>query len=208
MTKLKGYVITLVVLLSLLLGVNITLSLTGACGFDSAYAVVVTLFGALLLFIEDAIVAWLTQKLPKKWINPYFWGYKIFKFEHKLYEILGIRRWKDRIPELGGQLRHFSKGHLQEHTPKYIYHFITETIYGEMAHTWSIVFGAFIFVVFPNNILNFALPLFLINTYLNLLPAMVQRYNRPKLCKIYERLLAKTEKMLYTENSNMLHSER
>ncbi len=207
MTRLRGYVITLTVLLSLLLAVNLNLSLNGVCTFDPIYAVVVTLFGTLFLILIDAITAWLTQRLPKKWLNPYFWGYKVFKFEHRLYEIFGIRKWKDRIPELGGLLKKFSKSHLQQRTPQYIYRFITETICGEMAHTWSIITGALIFVILPNYTLNFALPLFLINAYLNLLPAMVQRYNRPKLCKMYERLLVKTEEILYNDSNKTLQSE-
>ena len=43
-----------------------------------------------------------------------------------------------------------------------------------------------IFFIFPLHILNFALPTFLLNTYFNILPIIVQRYNRPKLYKIYK----------------------
>lgn len=197
--KLKGYVYALCISLLVLFAVNASLSLSGVCSFGVWYAFYIMILGTVVLFLIDTIVALVVQRLPQKWINPYFWGYKIFRFERKVYEFFGIRRWKDKIPEMGGALKKFSKSHLQNHTPQYVYHFITETIYGEMSHTYSIIAGAFIFLILPHYILNFALPLFLINFVLNLLPAMVQRYTRPKLIKMYQRMLDQTQKMLYNE---------
>lgn len=193
MSKLNRYAMALLVMLGVVYGINLTLSLTNVCSFDPLYALRVIAVGTLYLIGLDMVVAILTQLVPKRWVNPNYWGYKVFGFEKAFYEKLGIKKWKDKIPELGGVFKKFSKSHLNEHSPEYFYHFIVETIYGEMSHTWAILFGATIFLVFPFYILNFALPLFLINLILNLLPAMIQRYTRPKLCKVYRRMLEREE---------------
>jgi len=202
--KLKGYVYALCISLTILFAINASLSVSNICSFSVGYAFCTMIGGTLLLFLLDTVVAIVIQFVPKKWINPYFWGYKIFKFERKLYEFFGIRKWKDKIPEMGGVFKKFSKAKIESHTPQYVYHFISETIYGEMSHTYSIVVGALIFLVMPHYILNFALPLFLINAMLNLLPAMVQRYTRPKLIKMYQRMLAQNQQMLYNDQEQTL----
>ena len=193
MSKLNRYAIALLVMLSVVYGINLTLSLTNVCSFDPWYAFRVIAFGTLYLIGLNMVVAFLAQLVPKRWINPDFWGYKVFGFEKAFYEKLGIKNWKDKVPELGGLFKKFSKSHIEDHSPEYFHHFIVETIYGEMTHTWAIVFGATIFIVYPNYIFNFALPLFLINFILNALPAMIQRYTRPKLCKVYKRMLEREE---------------
>lgn len=199
--KLKGYVYSLVIMLLLLFGVNVLLILTNVCEFTIWYALYTILLGTLLLIIIDGVIAFLVSRIPQKWLNPYFWGYKIFKFERRFYEFLGVRKWKDKIPELGGALKNFSKSKIEEHTPQYVYNFITETISGEILHNYAIVFGALIFFALPKYILNFALPLFLINAVLNILPAIVQRYTRPKLLKMYNRMLLQEEEMLYNKST-------
>ena len=105
--KIKGYIYALCISLLILYGVNVSLSLSGICGFDVWYALYAMLMGTLLLFLVDAIVAVVVQLIPHKWVNPYFWGYKIFKFERRLYEFFGIRKWKDKIPEMGGLLKKY-----------------------------------------------------------------------------------------------------
>ena len=206
--KLLGYVFVLLAMLGIMFGVNTTLCLTNVCEFGIWYSFYMMIEGTLFLILVDMIVAWIVQCLPQKWINPNAWCFKVFKFERRFYESIKIRKWKDKIPELGGVFKKFSKQHLASNTPEYVHHFIVETIYGEMSHTWSIVFGLLVFLVFPQHILNFALPMFLINLILNLLPAMIQRYTRPKLCKMYARLLEKEKEMVYNDDISMLPNNR
>ena len=57
------------------------------------------LFSLVFLLIIDAVVAIIVRILPKKWVNPFNRIYKVHKWESKLYLRLGIRKWKDLIPE-------------------------------------------------------------------------------------------------------------
>lgn len=204
MPKLLGYTFALLSMLGIMFATNAALCLTGICEFGLWDAFYVMVLGTLFLILVDMIVAIVVQRIPQKLINPNAWCFKVFKFERGFYERIRIRKWKDKIPELGGVFKKFSKQHLTSNTPEYVHHFIVETIYGEMSHTWSIVAGLLVFVVFPQHILNFALPLFLINLILNILPAMIQRYTRPKLCKMYVRLLEKEKEMMYNDDISML----
>ena len=204
MSRLAKYLLLLFLLLGVLFLTNLVLCLTGVCNFDPSYALCIISLGTMFLIVVDIVTAWLSQLVPKKWINPNFVGFRVFKFERYLYEALGIKKWKEKVPELGGLFRKFSKGHLQEYSSDYIKHFIIETIYGEMAHTWAILTGLFVFAIFPDFPLNFALPLFLINAFMHTPPAMIQRYTRPKLLKIYDRLLQKEKEVVYNDDISML----
>ena len=187
MLRLKKYVITLIVCYIILFLVNMTLSLTGVCNFSVWYSVWYSLLIVLAFFLLDLLAAIIVRVIPRKWINIHSKMWKTFKFEKKLYESLGVRRFKDKIPELGGALAGFSKTNVASDDPIYLEMFLKEMIKGEITHWLGLFFGIVIFFIFPNNIWNFAFPMFWVNSYFNILPIIVQRYNRPKLYKLYIR---------------------
>ena len=126
--------------------------------------------------------------LPKKVFNPFLKCYRIAKGERKFYEKIGIRKWKDRIPEAGQLFANFGKSEiLDTSNNEYIYKFMSETIYAELMHWLSALFSVFIIFIDLSIALYVALPLIIGNVILNILPVMVQRYNRPKLMVLYQR---------------------
>ena len=187
MLRLKGYLITLGFGYLLIFLVNMILSLCGVCGFDVLFCFYYPLLIILAFFALDFLAAGLIRLVPKKKINVHSKLFRCFGFEKRLYEKLGVRWFKDKIPELGGALKGFSKTEIKTDDPAYLEEFIKETILGEITHHLCIIFGITVFFIFPKFVLNFALPEFLLKTYFNLLPIIVQRYNRPKLYKIYIR---------------------
>ena len=149
-------------------------------------------FAIVFLLIIDATVALIVRSLPKKLMSPSLKRFKVFSWEQKVLVRLGIRKWKDKIPEAGGVLVGFSKREVQDKSnPEYLLHFISETIYAEVMHFWSIIFSCLVFIYKPAEFWIVYLPLFLTNFLINFLPIMVQRYNRPKLMKAYERATRK-----------------
>ena len=101
---------------------------------------------------------------------------------------LGIRKWKDLIPESGKMLTGFGKREVLDMKDNaYLFKFMEETVYAEVMHLLSAVLG--FLVVFVNLKLWFlvGIPLAIFNFILQILPAMVQRYNRPKLMLVYRR---------------------
>ena len=56
----------------------------------------------VVLFLIDALLATLIRKLPEKWFDSNNKYFDERKGERKFFESLGIKKWKDKIPELGG----------------------------------------------------------------------------------------------------------
>ena len=164
--------------------------------FFTMAALEITIFGIIstviiasfIVFIIDAVVAYIIHKLPNKWFNPYKKIFYVFSFERKFYESIGIRKWKDRIPEMG-QLCNFKKDKIAEiNNNDYLYKFLEETCYAEVLHFWSAILGFLIIFFFPIKLaLYITGPVALVNMFLQILPVFIQRYTRPKLIKIYER---------------------
>ena len=149
-------------------------------------------FAIVFLLVIDAAVALIVRAMPKKLMNPYLKRFKVFSWESKVLVALGVRKWKDKIPEAGGTLVGFSKREVKDKSnPEYLYQFMVETVYGEVMHFWGFIFSFLVFAYKPAQFWIVYLPLFLTNFLINFLPVMVQRYNRPKLMKAYERATRK-----------------
>ena len=122
-------------ILGVLVGVNFL-------GATDGEVLLVILLSLLCLLIIDAVVALIIHKLPKKLMNPYKKIYKVFLWEKKFYHALGIRKWKDKIPETGKALTGFGKSKVENmDDTDYLYTFMIETVYAEVLHFWSAIFG-------------------------------------------------------------------
>ncbi len=143
----------------------------------------------IFLFVIDLIIALIVRWfLPKKLTNPFLKIYTVHNWERKFYNKLGIRIWKDKIPEAGKFFANFDKSKVNNISDNnHLYKFMQETIYAEHMHFLSAIFG--LLVVFVNLKLWYivALPLIIVNAIINLMPVMVQRYNRPRLMLAYLR---------------------
>ncbi|MBO7310217.1 MAG: hypothetical protein J6U86_02345, partial [Clostridia bacterium] len=140
----------------------------------SALSVLLFLLLAILeAFAVDAIVALVIRYLvPEKHYDPISKRFKVQKFEKKLYSKLGIRKWKDKIPETGGMLVGFQKKKVLDlHDNKYLYKFMQETCYAEAMHEWSVPLGFVVVALCPSPLkVSVALPVALVNAVLQILP--------------------------------------
>lgn len=187
-----------------ILGVSVGVNFLGATDGE---VLLVILLSLLCLLIIDAVVALIIHKLPKKLMNPYKKIYKVFSWEKKFYHALGIRKWKDKIPETGKALTGFGKSKVENmDDTDYLYTFMIETVYAEVLHFWSAIFGFLIVFISPKLFVVVGLPLALANVILQIMPVMVQRYNRPKLMLAYERA-KKNKKNQSTEKSSQTEKE-
>ncbi len=137
--------------------------------------------------IDTLIAIGARYAIPKRYYDPLKPRFICARFEKKLYIKLGIRKWKDKIPETGGLLVGFQKSTaLDLHDNAYVYKFMQETCYAEVMHVWS---AALCFVLIPLCPAAFritvALPVVLVNFVLQILPVMVQRFVRPQLTRVY-----------------------
>ncbi len=172
--------------ISTMLGIFVGVPLTGV---SESRVFAITIISLLVLVAIDAVCALFVRYcLPKKVFNPFLKIYNVGKNERKFYERIGIRKWKDRIPEAGQLFANFAKTEIADtNNNEYVYKFMSETIYAEIMHWLSALFSFLIIFIDLRLALTVGLPLVIGNMILNLMPVLVQRYNRPKLMVLYER---------------------
>ena len=173
-------------LISTLLGIFVGVPTAGVTESRVFGVIIISL---LALVVIDAVCALFVRYcLPKKVFNPFLKIYNVGKKERKFYEKIGIRQWKDRIPEAGQLFANFAKTEILDMTNnEYVKKFMSETIYAEIMHWLSVIFSFLIIFIDLSLALTVGLPLVIGNMILNLMPVLVQRYNRPKLMVLYQR---------------------
>ena len=135
-----------------------------------------------LQFALDGTIAIIINKMPDKLFGAENPLYNVSEAEKTFYKKLKVRSWKDKVWELGG-LGGFSKKNLSNpSSPEYIEKFIIECNKGVLTHRLSYPIG-FLPMLFIPNVCAFsiALPVAMVNLFLNLLPTIILRYNTPKL---------------------------
>lgn len=153
------------------------------------YVVISVVWCTALQFVLDGIIALIINKMPDRWFGVDRSFFRVTEAEKRLYKKLNVRRWKDKVWELGG-LGGFSKKNLTEpNNPQTIEKFIIECNKGVVTHRLSYPIGFFA-ILSLNNVcaVTIALPVAAVNLFLNILPTIVLRYNTPKLAAILVRL--------------------
>lgn len=169
--------------------------------FDVAawyYVIISVIWCTALQFAFDGSIAIIINKLPDRWFSVNNRLYNVTKAEAELYKKLKVRLWKDKVWELGG-LGGFSKKELKEPDKKdYVEKFIIECNKGVMTHrlSYPIGFLAMLTLNAPSSI-TIALPVAVVNLFLNILPTMVLRYNTPKLKTLLKRLERKENAKIF-----------
>ncbi len=192
----KLYLWTIGVAMAVISAINIAL---GTASWY--YVLIAVIWCTALQFAMDGLIAILINKMPDRWFGVNNPLYRVSQKERELYKRLRVRFWKDRVWELGG-LGGFSKKNVREpNNPRYIEKFIIECNKGVLTHRLSYPIGFLAMLTLPNACaLTIALPVALVNLYLNILPTLALRYNTPMLKAILDRLNRKEK-----ARSNELH---
>ena len=153
------------------------------------YVIAAVVWCTALQFALDGFWAIVINKLPNKWFDVENPLYRVSEWERKLYKKLKVRRWKDKVWELGG-LGGFSKKVFREpDNPAYIERFIIECNKGVLTHRLSYPVGFLAMLTIPSTCaFTVALPVAIVNLFLNILPTLALRYNTPMLQAALKRL--------------------
>lgn len=146
---------------------------------------------AIVLMLIDGLVALIIRKMPERWFNYKKKIYNASNKEMKLLKVLGVPKWKDFVPELGG-FTNFHKDKIADpFNNEYIDKFILEACYGYQIHIWSVPFSFLILLgdyqmYFQTSTiwLTILLPAAVINALLIYAPALILKYNLKRLIKI------------------------
>jgi hypothetical protein len=158
------------------------------------YVIIAVVWCTALQFALDGLWAIVINKLPNRWFGVENPLYRVSKKERELYKKLKVRLWKDKVWELGG-LGGFSKKLLREpENPEYIERFIIECNKGVLTHRLSYPIGFLAMLTLPNICAyTIALPVAIVNLFLNILPTLALRYNTPMLQALLKRLKKKVQ---------------
>lgn len=135
----------------------------------------------------------LGRLVPKEWFDYTRFPYRSFAFEKggKIYETIGIAKWQSRVPDMS---RIFPKLMPAKKIParpdeQTLLVMIRETCAAEATHTLLMLAGLGVIVIWP---CVWGVMLYLVYAILgNLIFIIIQRYNRPRLVRLYERKRAK-----------------
>ena len=137
------------------------------------------------VILLDGLEALLIRRLPERYFEAERPVFAVSPAERRLWRALGVRRWCDKIPELGG-FSGFHKDRVRE--PKnstYLARFLLESNYGVAIHLANALSGLLLLAILPKITLWVALPVACVNCILSLLPLGALRYNAPALLSLY-----------------------
>ena len=161
------YLIVILSAMTLIILVNVLLNST-LYNLDFWYIVLAVVLNTISVIVVSGIVATLVrQVLPEKWFNEM--DIKVSKKEMRFYEKLGVKKWKDLVPELGF-FTGFRKNKIAK--PKsieYVDRYILEINYGIYVHFVSIFASFLIVFIYPlKYCLMFGIPVAIVSVILHL----------------------------------------
>ena len=133
------------------------------------------------------------QLLPRAWFHPELFPYRTAKWERDgaVYERLGVRKWKDRVPDMSKVMPYmFRKRVGRDMGSAGVERLIKETCVAELVHVFLILIGAGCLFLWPG---PGGIGVFLIWVMGNVPDIVIQRYNRPRLIKLYRKFLTNEE---------------
>ncbi len=151
--------------------------------------------GVIAIIAVDGISALIIRRLlPKKWFAPNVKLFRVSKKEHLFYNKFAIKRWKDKVPQLG-LFTGFDKGSIKSVSEtEYLERFLLEANYGAMIHLANAVFGFLIMFIPICSAPSIWIPIFAVNFVLSLMPFAILRYNTYILYRLYTRSVSKKVK--------------
>jgi glycosyl-4,4'-diaponeurosporenoate acyltransferase len=143
----------------------------------------------LLVFILISIaLTFICEKIPDRICDYKKWMFRERSWEKggRVYErLFRVKLWKSKVPDISDFMKwRFSKKHLAKLNDKYLYTFLVESCRSEFTH-WMIIFSTTLFG-FWTDIPTVTIT-FLVACFLNLPYIIIQRYNRPRLRKLFEK---------------------
>ncbi len=131
--------------------------------------------------------------LPKGWFSPTAFPYKLFKWERNgaIYDCLNIRKWQNLVPDMSKLFKRWMPPKKLNGLPnaEAIELMLQETCIAEFTHGWLSLAGLACLWLWPGlgGIVVTVLYIFVGN-----LPyILIQRYNRPRLTKLLNKIKSK-----------------
>ena len=145
------------------------------------------LYAALYVAALGILSHFVGQALPRAHFDPQKFPYRSADWENggKVYEKLGIKHWKDRLPDMSKIMPDMVKKKMSAVKSQGMDVLIAETCVAECVHWWLMLLSLGIFFFWRG---AWAVVFWLVYNLLGNLPfIIIQRYNRPRLVLLEQR---------------------
>lgn len=152
------------------------------------------LMSIVYVAVIGILAHYIGESLPRRLFSEYKFPYRIYKWENcgKVYNRLKIKRWKTHLPDMSRIMRDMlPKKVTFDATSDSVDTLIKETCVAECVHYWLCIFSVGIYLIWKNYV---GVILSLIFVVCNIPFIMIQRYNRPHLISLRNKLLKREER--------------
>ena len=136
------------------------------------------------------------EALPRKWFNAEKKPYAPWKIENggRLYKTLRVHKWKDKLPDMSKISPMMVKKSItfSSASSEAVSKIVTETCVAEMIHDALILCAPGLYLIWPDPI---GAVIAVVYALSNIPFIIIQRYNRPTLLKLAERLKEREERL-------------
>lgn len=147
-------------------------------------------FDSFLYLVFISIVAFpIGRMIPKQWIKYDCFPFAAYEWEDdgRIYNKIGIRKWMNKVPDMSRIMKKYMK---RKELPRGfggedIRYLLDETCIAELIHSLLCINGLHCMDYWPGMGGTVFAVLYLVG---NLLFVFIQRYNRPKLVRVYEQI--------------------
>ncbi len=166
-------------------------------------------FDSFLYLAFISLIAFpLGRMIPKRWIHYDRFPFAAYAWENegKIYNRIGIRHWMNKVPDMSRIMKKYMK---RKELPKGfggedVRYLLDETCIAEIVHSLLCVVGLRCMDYWPGTGgVTFAV----LYTAGNLLFVCIQRHNRPRLVRVYERICG-SEKVCLNEKEMLLYEKK
>lgn len=153
-----------------------------------------TLLSITYIAVLGILAHYIGEELPRGLFLPERFPYKPYAWEKdgKIYEALGIRRWKTRVPDMSRVMKDMLPKRIERSaTSAEVDMLIKETCVAEFVHKVLCVLSLGVYLIWKNTV---GVILAAVCIVCNLPFIMIQRYNRPHLIHLRQRLISREER--------------
>lgn len=147
---------------------------------DTIETITITIGIALYHIAMRLVVGMVVNVIMKNKANHNNIWFREKRFESKLYKVLGVRKWKKRLPTYSPETFDFKQKKFEQ--------IVGATCQAEIVHEIIMVFSLLPIIMIP--FLGGAVAIIITSvlaTLFDFLFVILQRYNRPKLIRVMER---------------------
>ena len=151
----------------------------------------------IYLAATGLLLFFLGRLIPPDKLEWHRFPYKLYRFEREgqIYKRIGIHHWQNKVPDMSKVFPKLMPPKKMVATDKgSLIRMIQETCTAELTHVVLCLTGLYCIQLWPG---AGGIVLTMLNTLGNMIFILIQRYNRPRLVRLYKRQIEKEMQLIH-----------